>query len=69
MKLDYDDYLQDIAFNYYGDKCALCNINNIKIYKKINKKNLFNQTIIFKILLMKLINLIIIILIIIILII
>ena len=38
MKLDYDDYLQDIAFNYYGDKCALCNINNIKIYKKINKK-------------------------------
>ena len=43
MKLDYDDYLQDIAFNYYGDKCALCNINNIKIYKKINKKKSFQS--------------------------
>ena len=40
MILDQNDYLQDIAFNYYGDKCALCNLNNIKIYKRIDKEKL-----------------------------
>ena len=40
MIIDQNDYLQDIAFNYYGDKCALCNLNNIKIYKKIDKEKL-----------------------------
>ena len=35
MQIDSEDYLQDVVFNYYGNKMAVCSSDRkIKIYEK-----------------------------------
>lgn len=38
MQIDSEDYLQDVVFNYYGNKMAVCSSDRkIKIYERYLK--------------------------------
>ena len=38
MQVDAEDYLQDISFDYYGSKMAICSSDRkIKVYEKNEK--------------------------------
>jgi hypothetical protein len=40
MQVDSEDYLQDVVFNYYGNKMAVCSSDRkIKIYEKSLKED------------------------------
>ncbi len=44
MQVDSDDYLQDVVFNYYGNKMAVCSSDRkIKIYDKIGKEEKWEE--------------------------
>lgn len=44
MQVDSEDYLQDVVFNYYGNKMAVCSSDRkIKIYDKSIKDDKWEQ--------------------------
>jgi hypothetical protein len=44
MEIDNEDYLQDISFDYYGSRMAVCgNDRKIKIFEK-NEREDWEQT-------------------------
>jgi hypothetical protein len=44
MQVDSEDYLQDVSFNYYGNKMSVCSSDRkIKIYDKNEKEDRWEQ--------------------------
>lgn len=44
MQIDSEDYLQDVVFNYYGNKMAVCSSDRkIKIFDKSSKEEKWEQ--------------------------
>jgi hypothetical protein len=44
MQVDSEDYLQDVVFNYYGNKMAVCSSDRkIKVYEKSINEEAWEQ--------------------------
>jgi nucleoporin SEH1 len=44
MQIDSEDYLQDISFDYYGNRMAVCSSDRkIRIYEKNDKDEGWDQ--------------------------